>query len=128
MAYTKTTWESGVTALSADNMNNIENGITEIDNNTLKIPTNDRAVLTDLTDNTAFTAPKSGWLMVRCTATGETPQPYLEIVCSGVGILNSAWGASNNGTPLRCCAPVKEGVNYYIHFTRCTFADAFIFY
>lgn len=37
MAYEKTTWVSGETALSADNMNNIEDGIAEIDNNLGKV-------------------------------------------------------------------------------------------
>ena len=32
MAYTKTNWVSGETALSADNMNHIENGIEALDN------------------------------------------------------------------------------------------------
>ena len=39
MAYTRTNWVSGATALSADNMNNIEDGIEELKNITTLINT-----------------------------------------------------------------------------------------
>ena len=37
MAYTRTDWVSGETPLSADNMNNIEDGIEELNSNTVLI-------------------------------------------------------------------------------------------
>lgn len=37
MAYTRTNWESGVTPLSAGNMNNIEDGIEELNSNSVLI-------------------------------------------------------------------------------------------
>ena len=67
MAYTKTTWVSGETALSADNMNNIEDGIEALDSRTNNyITTTSVSVSTSTTVDTKITEIEPGegiWLI-----------------------------------------------------------------
>lgn len=129
MAYTRTDWVSGETPLSADNMNNIEDGIEEVREDALIIPNGDGATdVTGLSDNTAFTATRSGWLVIQVTPqSGITMEPFLEIRNS-VGTLSSAWGNTASSAPLRVSCPVKKGKTYTPHWVRATFTAAKIFY
>ena len=129
MAYTRTEWVSGETPLSADNMNNIEDGIEEVREDALIIPNGDGATaVTGLSDNTSFTAPRSGWLVVMVyPQSGITMEPFLEIRNSN-GTLASAWGNMASSAPLRVSCPVKKGKTYTPHWVRATFSEARIFY
>lgn len=69
MAYTKTTWTSGETALSAEHMNNIENGIENLENNLGTISSLVRGTYTTArwangTETATWTAPADGVYLI----------------------------------------------------------------
>ena len=129
MAYTKTTWVSGETALSADNMNNIEDGIEELDNNKISGVTNARNVAITATADTLFEVPYSGWLYANATTnSGETLAPFFEIQTENTLPLASSWGSTATGAMVAVAAPVKAGQKYKIKVSRCTLSTVRLHY
>ena len=90
MAYTRTNWESGVTPLSAGNMNNIEDGIEELNSNTILIDSTNQTynvnvyaykvgnvvTVTLFRENGAKPA-SSGWTVIDTLPVGARPKGIL---------------------------------------------------
>ena len=121
MAYERKTWVSGETALSADNMNNIEDGIEELNSNKINGVTTGRNIAITATAETLFTVPYSGWLYAKgITDSGVTLAPFFEIQAENSLPLASSWGSTANGAMVAVAAPVKVGQKYKIKTSRCT--------
>lgn len=121
MAYTRTNWESGVTPLSADNFNNIEDGIEELNSNKINGVTTGRNVTITATAETLFTVPYSGWLYVKGTTnSGVTLAPFFEIQTENNSPIASSWGSTASGAVVAVAAPVKAGQKYKIKVSRGT--------
>ena len=126
MAYSRTTWVSGETPLSAGNMNNIEDGIEELNSNVVVGPTGQATNIT--LSNNRFTASKSGWACIRATTDqNANPAPLLEAADKNGNIITAAWGITTSGASLRVSFPVKTGLEYRVVFTRCSFHSGQLF-
>ena len=62
MAYSKTTWENNVTPISAANLNNIEDGIEDVDERLSDLEDNNLATrVTNIEDNYIFFSTEETW-------------------------------------------------------------------
>ena len=120
MSYTRTNWVTGETPLSAGNMNNIEDGIEELNSNKISGVTNNVNETIPIT-NGVVTATRSGWLSVSATCdSGVSLAPFLEVRAENGLPLGSAWGITASGSSLRVSVPAKKGQKYSVYGVRCT--------
>ena len=94
----------------------------------------DNASTISITNDTVFTASKTGWLV--CTLTtnsGQSVAPYAALEAykangtTQIGIVSSSWGITTNGANLTAQGPVKSGNKYRVHGVRCSIASTRIF-
>ena len=129
MAYTKTTWVTGETPLSADNMNNIEDGIEELNSNAIVGPSQGYSTTVAVTSGVYFTAPRSGWMVAfAATDSDQSIVPSLEVDVSGDILIEKRYGAINANSTFAVAVPVKSGQRYKIVCTRCTLNWVRIYY
>lgn len=128
MAYTKTTWVTNETALSADNMNHIEDGIKNLEDNMVFPLKGTKTEITSLvTNNEFFTAPVSGWMVATAqNDSGLEMEAYMDIL-NEQGVMNSAWGSKYSQGYIRVAAPITAGKQYKIYATRCTLTVVMVY-
>lgn len=88
MAYTKTEWVSGETPLSATNMNNIENGIKNLESNV-----NSLLTVTSVTlSNQNIPVGQSKSFSTTISKTGYTAIGVVGLFCGPNGVFPYKWG------------------------------------
>lgn len=132
MSYSRTNWVSGETPLSADNMNNIEDGIEEVQttaNAIFKGPTTGQRATISTTAGASFTATKTGWLVATgSTNTSATVAPYMALQDGGGYPIAQSYGIASSGISLTVAGPVLEGQTYKVYCARCSLNSVRIFY